>query len=137
MSARTTAAEASARVRAYLERHAKNRQGDPVAIHGYDLGEASEAVLLIADLKAIIDRPLLSKGFIVGKKGSGSFSHVIAVFDTRDLAVAWAENANAWYGEDHPLTPLTVWNGEEVFINPKPFPAPNASVEEMFADIDQ
>lgn len=134
MSARTTAAEASARVRAYLERHAKNRQGDPEEIHSYDVNEPSEAVLLVSDLKAIIDRPLLSKGFIVGKKGLGNFSHVIAVFDTRDLAVAWAENANAWYGEDHPLTPLTVWP-DEVFINPKLFPAPNASVEEMFAGL--
>lgn len=45
--------EAAARVRAYLARHAKNRQGDPRAIHGYDLGEPSEAELLVADLKLL------------------------------------------------------------------------------------
>lgn len=41
------------RVRRYLARHSKNRQGDPRAIHGYDLGEPSEAELLVADLQAL------------------------------------------------------------------------------------
>lgn len=51
------AREAAQRVQAYLARHAKNRHGDRVAVHGYDVGEPSESVLLVADLKALSAGP--------------------------------------------------------------------------------
>lgn len=54
--------EAASRVRAYLARHAKNRHGDPRSIHGYDIGEASEAELLVADLEALTAAPVREEG---------------------------------------------------------------------------
>ena len=49
--------EAAARVRSYLARHAQNRSGDPRSIHGYDIGEPSEAELLVDDLHALSAAP--------------------------------------------------------------------------------
>ena len=46
---------------------------------------------------------------------------VMAVFMDKDEAYAWAANANEWYGEDHPLTPLTVDTSDTLF-EPRPFP---------------
>lgn len=45
---------------------------------------------------------------------------VYAVCDDADKAHATAENANRWYGESHPMTPLTVY--QDVLLNPPPFP---------------
>jgi hypothetical protein len=45
---------------------------------------------------------------------------VVAVFGTREAAEAWKDNANEWYGKDHPLYPLTVV--DDILDEPRPFP---------------
>jgi hypothetical protein len=50
----------------------------------------------------------------------GMIMHVYAIFDDSAAAQACADNANAWYGEDHPLTPLTIYT--DVLFEPRPFP---------------
>lgn len=42
------------RVERYLDRLEKSRQHDPEDIHGFDVGEPSEAILKAADLRALI-----------------------------------------------------------------------------------
>lgn len=60
----------------------------------------------------------------------------LAVFDDKDKAQAWAESATRWYGEGHPLYPVTVVPND-VLKNPHPFPDPNGSLEDIFKDIDK
>lgn len=62
--------------------------------------------------------------FIAGKQGRVR-DLAVAVFHDRKAAEAWAASASAWYGEGHPLYPLTVW-GHTVQLDPTPFPAPAA-----------
>lgn len=65
---------------------------------------------------------MVDRVFIVGKMTKmGVPMHIFAVFREREAAAACCENANEWYGEDHPLTPLTVWINTALF-EPKPFP---------------
>lgn len=84
---RTATATAAARVQAYLARHAKNRQGDPRAIHGYDLGEPSEAELLVADLKLLAspEAPArdVSEWFGVAGAWDETEALAVALFDAR------------------------------------------------------
>lgn len=58
---------------------------------------------------------------VVKKNRAGDIMHVFAVFMDRDKAAAFAGNANRWYGEDHPLTPLVVC-GHDTLFEPRPFP---------------
>lgn len=85
-------------------------------------------------LDAIEQAPASPKVFVVGK--AGVLSIALAVFSDRDRAEAWKKSANRWYGEEHPLTPLTVW-ANTALVNPRDFPDPNGSVESIFEDIDQ
>lgn len=61
--------------------------------------------------------------YIVGKKArhQSGMDIPVAAFPSREAGALWAENANAWYGEDHPLTPLTVWSND-ILLEPSPFP---------------
>lgn len=45
---------------------------------------------------------------VVHKDQSRRIMTVVAVFTNSNEAQAWADNANEWYGEDHPITPLEV-----------------------------
>lgn len=58
---------------------------------------------------------------VVKKNRAGDIMHVFSVWMDRDAAHESARNANQWYGEDHPLTPLVVC-GHDSFFEPKPFP---------------
>lgn len=58
---------------------------------------------------------------VVKTRRDGTVMMVLAVFMDKDEAHKWAENANDWYGEDHPLTPLTVGHFDTLF-EPRPFP---------------
>lgn len=55
------------------------------------------------------------------RKSDGMIMMVFAVFDSHEEADAFAANANEWYGEHHPLTPLTVDMGD-VLRSPPLFP---------------
>ena len=55
------------------------------------------------------------------RRNDGMVMMILAVFMDKDEAYKWAENANEWYGEDHPLTPLTVQDNDTWF-EPRPFP---------------
>lgn len=57
---------------------------------------------------------------VVKRNRAGDIMTVYAVCDDADKAHATAENANRWYGESHPMTPLTVY--QDVLLNPPPFP---------------
>ncbi len=57
---------------------------------------------------------------VVKRNRAGDIMMIFALFPTREEAAACAENANQWYGEDHPLTPLTVTG--DVLFQPPPFP---------------
>lgn len=60
--------------------------------------------------------------YLVAKRTCrGDLLHVFAVWHDRAAAQACADNANEWYGPEHPLTPLTVEN-YDVLFEPKPFP---------------
>jgi hypothetical protein len=58
---------------------------------------------------------------VVRKSRDGNLLHVFAVWMDRESAQACADNANEWYGNLHPLTPLTVL-GNDALFEPKPFP---------------
>ena len=58
---------------------------------------------------------------VVKKNINGEIMQVFAIFMDRDKAFDFAGNANRWYGEDHPLTPLEVC-GHDSFFEPRPFP---------------
>ncbi len=55
------------------------------------------------------------------RRSDGMIMMILAVFDEREKADAFAANANEWYGEDHPMTPLTVDTGD-VLRSPPLFP---------------
>lgn len=57
---------------------------------------------------------------VVKRDTSGRIMMVYAIFPTAKEAQACAENANRWYGDGHPLTPLTTQ--QDVLFCPKPFP---------------
>lgn len=59
---------------------------------------------------------------VVKRNVSGNIMHVFAVCTTLEKAEACATNANAWYGDEHPLTPLVALNDDTCFLDPKPFP---------------
>ena len=59
---------------------------------------------------------------VVKKDRGGNIMMVFAVCSTLEGAEACAANANQWYGEDHPLTPLVALNYTTCFFDPKPFP---------------
>ncbi len=64
---------------------------------------------------------MIGRSFAVVKKTrAGMIMSVVASFDDGEKARAWAANANEWYGEDHPLTPLVVVG--DVLIEPPLFP---------------
>jgi hypothetical protein len=64
---------------------------------------------------------VISRSFVVVKKTrAGMIMSVVASFDDEEKAREWADNANEWYGEDHPLTPLVVVG--DVLIEPPLFP---------------
>lgn len=73
------------------------------------------------------------------KRQSGGNRLIMQVFavctGTKEEAHAITDNANAWYGEDHPLTPLTV-EMLPVLLDPRPFPV-GKPIEHMFDDIDK
>lgn len=66
---------------------------------------------------------MIPRCWIVAKKRRSDhmIMHIFAVFMDREKADACAKNANAWYGEDHPLTPLEVLSNDALF-EPPPFP---------------
>lgn len=64
--------------------------------------------------------PIPRNAIVVKRNQAGYIMSVIATFPTREAAEEWAENANQWYGEDHPLTPLTVTT--DVLASPPLFP---------------
>jgi len=51
----------------------------------------------------------------------GNLMYVFAVWMDRQAAQSCADNANEWYGPDHPLTPLIVLSNDALF-EPRPFP---------------
>ena len=57
---------------------------------------------------------------VVSKTTSGFILQILAVFGDNKTAQEWADNANQWYGEDHPLTPLTVVG--DILDEPRQFP---------------
>lgn len=58
---------------------------------------------------------------VVKKDYRGMIMNVFAVWMDKDAAYECARNANQWYGEDHPLTPLEVCGHDSLF-EPPPFP---------------
>lgn len=58
---------------------------------------------------------------VVKRRMDGMIIHIFAVFMDADAAYAFAENANRWYGEFHPLTPLTV-ESSDILFEPPLFP---------------
>lgn len=58
---------------------------------------------------------------VVKRAQNGMIMHVFAVFMDKEAAHKAAENANQWYGEGHPLTPLVVLLNDALF-EPPPFP---------------
>lgn len=57
---------------------------------------------------------------VVKRNQAGYIMNVLAVFPTSEEAWNWAKNANEWYGEEHPLTPLTVV--DNILSSPSKFP---------------
>jgi hypothetical protein len=57
---------------------------------------------------------------VVKRNHAGYIMTVLAIFPTSEEAREWAENANEWYGPEHPLTPLTVV--DDVLSSPRKFP---------------
>jgi hypothetical protein len=57
---------------------------------------------------------------VVKRNQAGYVMTVLAIFPTSEEAWEWAENANEWYGADHPLTPLTVT--DDILSSPPKFP---------------
>jgi len=57
---------------------------------------------------------------VVKRNQAGYIMTVLATFPTANEAQAWADNANEWYGPEHPLTPLTVTT--DVLSSPPMFP---------------
>jgi hypothetical protein len=57
---------------------------------------------------------------VVKRSQAGYIMSILAVFPTVVEAYAYAENANQWYGEKHPMTPLTV--AKDVLFSPSLFP---------------
>lgn len=51
----------------------------------------------------------------------------IGVFSTRELAEAYCARHNAWYGADHPLSPLEV---RPIEVDPQPLPLAEPQDEE-------
>lgn len=64
--------------------------------------------------------PIPRYSAVVKRNQAGYIMMVFAVCPTSEEAHACAENANQWYGEDHPLTPLVVV--DDVLFSPRPFP---------------
>jgi len=64
---------------------------------------------------------VIDRSYVVVKKSqAGMIMMVLASFDDGKKAQEWADNANEWYGEGHPLTPLVVVG--DVLIEPPLFP---------------
>jgi hypothetical protein len=57
---------------------------------------------------------------VVKKDVRGNIMMIFANCDNAAKAQEVADNANAWYGEDHPMTPLVVVSG--ILFEPPPFP---------------
>ena len=51
----------------------------------------------------------------------------VGVFSSRDLAEAYCARHNAWYGAEHPLSPLEV---RPVEVDPEPLPLTEPSKDE-------
>jgi len=67
---------------------------------------------------------MIERSFVIVKRNYlGNIMHVAATFDVEAKAQEWADNANEWYGPDHPLTPLVVVG--DVLIEPPLFPTPS------------
>lgn len=64
---------------------------------------------------------------VVKRDRGGNIMTIFAVGSTPEKAQEIADNANAWYGPDHPLTPLTVVQQDTIFFDPKPFPSVSRS----------
>lgn len=64
--------------------------------------------------------PIPRYSAVVKRTRTGGILTVFAIWPTSTEAQACADNANRWYGEDHPLTPLTVV--DDVLFCPPPFP---------------
>lgn len=64
-----------------------------------------------------------TRGIAVGhrRKSDHMVMSIIAVFSDKDEAQTWANNANEWYGSDHPMYPLTIV-ADNLLIAPRPFP---------------
>lgn len=75
--------------------------------------------------------------WVIAKRLTSLFTtHVYAVVTgTREEAQAACDNANAWHGEGHPLTPLEVLP-HQADLDPRPFPV-GKPIESMFDDIDK
>jgi hypothetical protein len=57
---------------------------------------------------------------VVKKTVSGSLMMIYAMCDNMEKAQEVADNANAWYGPDHPMFPLVVMG--DILFEPPPFP---------------
>jgi hypothetical protein len=64
----------------------------------------------------------IPRGYAVVKKRrtDGMVMMIFGFFRDRDAAYAYCANANEWYGEGHPLTPLEVIG--DILIEPRLFP---------------
>jgi len=63
--------------------------------------------------------------------GGRTVKVILGVFTTREKADTYAKRADAWYGSDHPLTPISV---EPVKVDIQPFPEWPAADEDDEAD---
>jgi len=54
-------------------------------------------------------------------RATGMIMHIHAVCNSKEEAQKCADNANVWYGEGHPMTPLVVY-GNDVLVDPPAFP---------------
>jgi hypothetical protein len=57
---------------------------------------------------------------VVKKTQAGMTMMIFAMCDNMEKAQEVADNANAWYGPDHPMTPLVVMG--DILFEPPPFP---------------
>mgnify|MGYP001762321433 CR=1 FL=1 len=78
---------------------------------------------------------MAEKLYLAGHKGR-FMTTPLAAFPNRQSAQTWADSANRWYGEGHPLHPVTAWPND-ILHDPHPFPDPNGSIEDIFKDIDK
>lgn len=58
---------------------------------------------------------------VVKKDNRGMIMQIFSVWMDHTAAYESARNANQWYGEGHPLTPLEVVDHDTLF-EPRPFP---------------